>query len=155
MSKADNLEFYGCCSFCGALSRAERLPDGSYGVRHRSHCQFIRKIEESFPMPSPIPLESIPGPNGCPAAHLLASEREAFAKAAKDQVAALWRISEIIQERLTDTDLSHEPEDLEFYGRVLGVCAWALGNHKQLKHPGDVAVLVEPSEAPSSPGKPS
>jgi hypothetical protein len=100
----------------------------------------------------PIPLEALPGPNGCPAATLLASDREAFAKASKDQVDALWRITEIIGERITDDDLTHEAEDLEFYRRVMAICAWALGNTRQLKNPDDVAALA-PSTAAAPPSR--
>lgn len=151
-------EVFGRCSFCGASSRAVPRDDGSWGPMHRPYCQTLRETKETPPVanPNPTPIEAIPGPNGCPAAHLLASEREAFGKASKEQVDALWRISEIIQERITDDDLSHEPEDLEFYRRIMAVCAWALGNTRQLKHPDDVAVLATSTGAvPPSPGKPS
>ena len=134
---------HGICSFCGATSR------------HHPHCQTLNL--ETIPVINPpTPIESIPGPNGCPAAHLLVSDREAFAKASKDQVDAIWRISEVIQERITDDDLTHDAEDLEFYRRIMAICAWALGNARQLKNPDDVAAL-SPSIAATlpSPGKPS
>lgn len=151
-------QVYGCCSLCGASSRAVRRADGSWGPVHRAHCQTLRETTpETFPVINPpTPIESIPGPNGCPAAHLLVSDREAFAKASKDQVDAIWRISEVIQERITDDDLTHDAEDLEFYRRIMAICAWALGNTRQLKNPDDVAAL-SPSIAAArpSPGKPS
>lgn len=152
-------QIYGRCIQCGASSRALPRDDGSWGPVHYSHCQFIRKLEESRPMSMDHhlpPLESIPGPNGCPAAHLLTSEREAFGKASKEQIAALWRISELVQEHMTDIDIEHYELDLVLYRRLVAICAWALGNTRQLKDPADVAVLVEPSsEAPPSRGTPS
>lgn len=109
------------------------------------------------------PQDAMPGPNGCPAIHILASERRAFAESVKDPVNALWRILELSSQAVVADAAGDSVADLLL--RIQNVSYWALGNKRAVKDKSDLEALAELSDAsgetaspalgatPASPGK--
>lgn len=109
------------------------------------------------------PQDAIPGPNGCPAIHILAAERKAFQESVKDPVNALWLILELVSDAITKD--SNEEPCWDLLVRIQNAAYWALGNKRAVKDEDDLKALTEASgasgetaspaqpSAPASPGK--